>query len=124
MPYAVALLNVPLRSKSETSSGADSSASRTRRERSVVRPVGVGSDPPGCHYHWPIHVRPRPLEAGISTGSCIGSTIGTRSTQERGCWLSMALDRAVEADEIVTALRGYGLTEADTAAAVGVTDRA
>ena len=36
----------------------------------------------------------------------------------------MALDRAVEADEIVTALRGYGLTQADTAAAVGVTDRA
>jgi len=60
MPYAVALLNIPLRSKSETSSGADSSASRTRRERSVVRPVGVGSDPSGWHYHWPIHVRPRP----------------------------------------------------------------
>ncbi len=29
------------------------------------------------------------------------------------------LDRAVEADEIVTALRGYGLTQADIAEAVG-----
>ncbi len=36
----------------------------------------------------------------------------------------MALDRVVEADEIVAALRGYGLTQADTAAAVGVSDRA
>ncbi len=33
------------------------------------------------------------------------------------------LDRAVEADEIVTALRGYGLTQADIAEAVGVSDR-
>ena len=38
--------------------------------------------------------------------------------------MAIALDRAVEADEIVAALRGYGLTQADTAAAVGVTDRA
>lgn len=34
------------------------------------------------------------------------------------------LDRAVEADEIVTALRGYGFTQADVARAVGVSDRA
>jgi transcriptional regulator with XRE-family HTH domain len=34
------------------------------------------------------------------------------------------LDRAVEADEIVGALRGYGFTQADVARAVGVSDRA
>jgi len=33
------------------------------------------------------------------------------------------LDRAVEADEIVAALRAYGLTQADVARAVGVSDR-
>jgi transcriptional regulator with XRE-family HTH domain len=34
------------------------------------------------------------------------------------------LERAVEADEIVEALRTYGFTQADVATAVGVTDRA
>jgi transcriptional regulator with XRE-family HTH domain len=33
------------------------------------------------------------------------------------------LDRAVEADEIVSALRAYGLTQADVALAAGVSDR-
>lgn len=38
--------------------------------------------------------------------------------------MSITLERAVEADEIVTALRGYGFTQADVAQAVGVSDRA
>jgi hypothetical protein len=38
--------------------------------------------------------------------------------------MAQTLDRAVEADEIVAALRGYGFTQADVARAVGVFDRA
>lgn len=38
--------------------------------------------------------------------------------------MAQTLDRAVEADEIVAALRGYGFTQADVARAVGVSDRA
>jgi len=38
--------------------------------------------------------------------------------------MSQTLERAVEADEIVVALRTYSFTQADIAAAVGVTDRA
>ncbi|MPZ71814.1 MAG: DUF2384 domain-containing protein [Nitriliruptorales bacterium] len=38
--------------------------------------------------------------------------------------MAMTLDRAVEAGEIVSALRGYGFTQADVARAVGVSDRA
>jgi hypothetical protein len=38
--------------------------------------------------------------------------------------IAVALDRAVEAEEIVAALRGYGFTQADIAAVVGVTPRA
>lgn len=38
--------------------------------------------------------------------------------------MTVALDRSVEADEIIAALRGYGLTQADTATVVGATDRA
>lgn len=38
--------------------------------------------------------------------------------------MARAIGRAVEADEILRALQGYGLTQADIAAAVGVTDRA
>ncbi|MGI8777654.1 MAG: antitoxin Xre/MbcA/ParS toxin-binding domain-containing protein [Acidimicrobiales bacterium] len=37
--------------------------------------------------------------------------------------MALILDRAVEADEIVAALRGYGLTQADIAGAIGVSDR-
>jgi len=37
--------------------------------------------------------------------------------------MAQILDRAVEADEIIAALRRYGLTQADIAAAVGVSDR-
>lgn len=36
----------------------------------------------------------------------------------------MTLDRAIEAPEIIVALRTYGFTQADIASAVGVTDRA
>jgi transcriptional regulator with XRE-family HTH domain len=38
--------------------------------------------------------------------------------------MAQTLDRAVEADEILAALRGYGFTQADVARAVGVSDRA
>lgn len=38
--------------------------------------------------------------------------------------MAQTLDRAVEADEIVAALRGYGFTQTDVARAVGVSDRA
>jgi transcriptional regulator with XRE-family HTH domain len=38
--------------------------------------------------------------------------------------MSTTLDRAVEADEIVAALRSYGFTQAAVARAVGVSDRA
>ncbi len=37
--------------------------------------------------------------------------------------MARTLDRAVEADEIVAALRGFGFTQHDVAAAVGVSDR-
>ena len=37
--------------------------------------------------------------------------------------MAIALGRAVEADEIVRGLRGYGVTQADIAAIVGVTPR-
>lgn len=37
--------------------------------------------------------------------------------------MAVTLDRAVETDEIVAALRGYGLTQADVAHAVGVSPR-
>lgn len=38
--------------------------------------------------------------------------------------MAQTLERAVEADEIVSALRGYGFTQADVARAVGVSGRA
>src|SRR3990170_3959158 len=38
--------------------------------------------------------------------------------------MAQTLERAIEADEIVAALRAYGFTQGDIAAAVGVTDRA
>jgi transcriptional regulator with XRE-family HTH domain len=38
--------------------------------------------------------------------------------------VAQTLERAVEADEIIAALRTYGFTQADIASAVGVTDRA
>lgn len=38
--------------------------------------------------------------------------------------MAQTLERAIEADEIVAALRTYGFTQADIASAVGVTDRA
>lgn len=38
--------------------------------------------------------------------------------------MAQTIERAVEADEIVAALRTYGFTQADIASAVGVTDRA
>jgi len=37
--------------------------------------------------------------------------------------MATTLDRAVEADEIVTALRHYGFTQADVASATGVSER-
>lgn len=37
--------------------------------------------------------------------------------------MAHTLDRAIEADEIVAALRGFGFTQHDVAAAVGVSDR-
>ena len=37
--------------------------------------------------------------------------------------MAHTLDRAIEADEIVAALRTYGLTQADVATATGVSDR-
>jgi transcriptional regulator with XRE-family HTH domain len=37
--------------------------------------------------------------------------------------MAATLDRAVEADEIVAALRAYGFTQADVAAATGVSER-
>jgi hypothetical protein len=39
-------------------------------------------------------------------------------------WLPKLLDRAVEASEIVKALRSYGVTQRDVALVAGVTDRA
>lgn len=38
--------------------------------------------------------------------------------------MAQTLERAVEADEIVAALRTYGFTQADIASAIGVSDRA
>lgn len=38
--------------------------------------------------------------------------------------MAQTLERAVEADEIVVALRAYSFTQADIAAVVGVSDRA
>ena len=38
--------------------------------------------------------------------------------------MAQTLERAIEADEIIAALRTYGFTQADIASAVGVTDRA
>lgn len=38
--------------------------------------------------------------------------------------MAETLERAIEADEIITALRTYSFTQADIATAVGVTDRA
>lgn len=37
--------------------------------------------------------------------------------------MAATLDRAIEADEIVAALREYGFTQADVAAATGVSER-
>jgi transcriptional regulator with XRE-family HTH domain len=38
--------------------------------------------------------------------------------------MAQTLERAIEADEIIAALRTYSFTQADIATAVGVTDRA
>lgn len=38
--------------------------------------------------------------------------------------MAQTLERAIEADEVIAALRTYGFTQADIALAVGVTDRA
>jgi transcriptional regulator with XRE-family HTH domain len=47
-----------------------------------------------------------------------------RKNPDRRGAMAQTLDRAVEAEEIVVALRGYGFTQNDVARAVGVSDRA
>jgi hypothetical protein len=51
----------------------------------------------------------------------VGNSLGW--PRRRGA-LAEALGRAVEADEIVRALRGYGVTQAEVGSVTGVSDRA
>jgi hypothetical protein len=53
-------------------------------------------------------------------GSKSGSIIGSNKP---GVPMASTLDRAIEADEIVAALRNFGFTQHDVAVAVGVSDR-
>lgn len=60
----------------------------------------------------------------MSSWSISGSVYGSRTGSCGGTTMAVTLDRAVEASEIVDALKPFGVTQVDVAAVIQVSDRA
>src|SRR5690606_30179801 len=66
-------------------------------------------------------LRPSDVVVGVGDGRYLG---GSRAGSMRGSDMAPTLDRAVEASEIVEALKPFGVTQVDVAAVTHVSDRA